>query len=336
MPVVLAPDDQRLTWQGAVSLHRTPDWVMPWRIPYVDRLLFPPLEPRERRSMPTGLPPQFESDSTLLTHVANPTGVPIAFRSDTRTVAGDVELNPSSAPIDVCCDRALLGTAPLSGQAEFRFGQLPAGDKLIEQWMPHWGPFGLRSIELDDGATVAPFKGTRPRWTTYGSSISEHPEARSPAHSWPAVVARACDVNLTYLGFAGECHLEPMVARIIRGLPSDYIPLSVGINIYGNASLNVRTYRPAIIGTVRTIRERHPDVPIALISPIFCPDAKTSPNAVGFDLRTIRAETGQAVEALQAHGDAARRHLRQAPGVRPAHPGLAHPELLLQQRGART
>ncbi len=171
--------------------------------------------------------------------------------------------------------------------------------------MPHWGQFRLRSIELDAAATVTPFEDTRPRWTIYGSSISEHPEARSPVHTWPAVVARACGLNLTCLGFAGECHLEPMVARMIRDLPADYITLSVGINIYGNASLNVRTYRPAIIGTVCTIRERHPDVPIAVVSPIFCPDAEVSPNAVGFDLQIIRAETAQAVQALQAHGDRA-------------------------------
>ena len=43
MALLLEPYDPRLTWQGAVSLQRTDDWVMPWRIPFDEAGLFPPL-----------------------------------------------------------------------------------------------------------------------------------------------------------------------------------------------------------------------------------------------------------------------------------------------------
>ena len=42
MSFLLSPDDPRLTWQGAISLQHIDGWVMPWRIPYEDRNLFPP------------------------------------------------------------------------------------------------------------------------------------------------------------------------------------------------------------------------------------------------------------------------------------------------------
>ena len=35
------PDDERLRWEGTVSLQRTAEWVMPWRVPHELRRLFP-------------------------------------------------------------------------------------------------------------------------------------------------------------------------------------------------------------------------------------------------------------------------------------------------------
>ena len=54
MAATLAPDDERLTWQGCVSLQRTDEWVMPWRIPYEQRGLFPDAL-LERASMSSGV-----------------------------------------------------------------------------------------------------------------------------------------------------------------------------------------------------------------------------------------------------------------------------------------
>jgi len=79
--------------------------------------------------------------------------------------------------------------------------------------------------------------------------------------------------------------------------------MKVGINIYGSGSLNERTFRAAIIGFVQIIREKHPDTPFAVISPIYSSHRETDLNAVGFSLRDMREEVAEAVEALKAHGD---------------------------------
>ena len=71
MSLLLHPDDPRLTWQGAISLQRADGWVIPWRIAYEERTLFPPDALQEQAAMPAG--------------------ARIAFHSDTATVAGRIE-----------------------------------------------------------------------------------------------------------------------------------------------------------------------------------------------------------------------------------------------------
>lgn len=284
MPVTLQADDPRLTWQGAVSLETTGEWVMPWRIPYQEKGLFPP-------------------DDGLPGRAAMSAGVRIAFHSNTTEVAGGLVPNGEPGAIDLCCDGRFTAGAERAGKDGFRFANLPPGEKLIELWLPQMGEFRLKHLELTDGATVAPFEDTRPKWITYGSSITQCRTAESPSQTWPAIVARERGLNLTNLGFGGQCHLDPMVARVIRDLPADFISICCSINIYGGRSLSPRSFRPAIIGTVRTIREKHPATPLAVISPIISPPRETTPNAVNFTLQAMREEVADAVARLQAHGD---------------------------------
>ncbi|MGN6359128.1 MAG: GDSL-type esterase/lipase family protein [Thermomicrobiales bacterium] len=276
-------DDPRLAWPGAISLQRTAEWVQPWRLPH-DRLgLFPPDLLRERAAMPAG--------------------VRLAFRSDATALAGTIVPQVELAPLDLCCDGALLCSLDIAGQERFAFTGLPAGDKLIELWLPQFGAFRLRSLALNAGATLAPATEQQPRWLTYGSSITQCRAAASPARTWPAIVARTRGYDLTCLGYGGQCHLDPLIAKLIRDRPADYLSLCVGINIYGSGSFNARSFGPAIIGFVQTIREGHPETPLVVQSPIFSPPRETTPNAAGFTLQAMREEVAAAVAALQAAGD---------------------------------
>jgi hypothetical protein len=279
----LSLGDDRLTWAGAVSIQHTPEWSLPWRIPYQQVELFPPVELQARTVMPAG--------------------VRITFVSDTRTVMGTLLPVPEMAPIDLCCDGELIGSLPLDGRDGFRFDNLPAGEKVIELWLPQFGEFKLRTLQIENRASLTAQSDSRPRWITYGSSITQCRTAASPTQTWPAIVARHRGFNLTCLGFGGQCHLEPMLARQIRDLPADYLSMCVGINIYGAASLSPRTFRAAIIGFVQIVREKHPDTPYAVMSPIYSPPRETTPNAVGFTLQAMRDEVAAAVAVLQAAGN---------------------------------
>jgi lysophospholipase L1-like esterase len=234
-----------------------------------------------------------------------PAGVRIALRSDTRSLACRFEAIGDSAParLDLFVGGEPCATAALAGRDRVEFAGLPAGEKLLELWLPHDHPFRFQGLELDEGATLTAPDDARPRWITYGSSISQCREAESPSRTWPALVARGAGLNLTCLGFSGQCHIEPMLARLIRDRPADLISLCLGINVHGGASLNLRTFQPAVLGFVSIVRERHPDTPLAVISPIFCPDRESRPNEVGMTLRIMRQEIRAAVETLTELGD---------------------------------
>jgi hypothetical protein len=59
-------------------------------------------------------------------------------------------------------------------------------------------------------------------------------------------VTRARGWDLTCLGYGGQRHLDPLIACTIRDRYADLISMCVGINIYGQGSLNVRTFLPAV------------------------------------------------------------------------------------------
>ncbi len=278
----LKPDAPQLTWQGVISLQKTEDWVMPWRTPHQTHVLFP---------------------GPLLERSAMPAGVRISFRSNTTRVAGNIVAQSETGILELCCDGEVVASLDLTQKDNFTFNGLRNTEKLIELWLPQFGNFRLRNLEIDDSATLGRFIDTRPRWVTYGSSITQCRTAASPTQTWPAIVARESGLNLTCLGYGGQCHLDGMVARMIRDLPADYISMCLGINIQGASSLGPRAFRPAVIGVTQIIREKHPDTPLVLMSPICSPPREETPNAVGFHLKGMREEIRAAVEALQSQGD---------------------------------
>ncbi|GAG48911.1 unnamed protein product, partial [marine sediment metagenome] len=89
----------------------------------------------------------------------------------------------------------------------------------------------------------------------------------------------------------------------------------------GGCSLSLRTFRPAIIGFVQIVREKHPDTPLAVISPIYAPQYETAKNPVELNLRIMRQEVAAAVDTLQAHGD---RHIHYIDGLRLFGPDISN------------
>ncbi|MEW6355241.1 MAG: SGNH/GDSL hydrolase family protein [Planctomycetota bacterium] len=281
---VVPAQDERLTWDGAVSLETTKDWVRPWRIPHGDKELFPPAALIERAGMPAGVRLRFATDSTALRLNATPM--------------------PAAGKLDVVCNGDLVETIPFAqGATAISAGTLPKGRKEIELWLPMTVPVQLASVEISAGASLEKIEDTRPKWITYGSSITHCGGAESPAYTWPGIVARECRLNLTCLGFGGNCHLEPNLARLIRDLPADYISLKVGINIMGGASLGPRTFLSAVIGFVLIVREGHPDAPLILCSPILSKPREEKDNPAGLNLTKMRRYIREAVEIFKARGD---------------------------------
>jgi len=274
-------------FEGAVSVAAVDSGLLPFRLPWKERELF-------------------HRDLHGAAYMAS--GVRLRFATDAETLElSFVPLWPSwlfGHHFDLTIDGKLVASAPAPDQGtQARFTGLPQGEKTVEIWFPQGSPVFLREARISDGASARVVPDPRPKWVTYGSSITHCVRSLSPARTWPAAVARARGLNLLNLGYGGQAHLETPAAMMIRDLPADLITLKLGINTI-NGSLNQRTFYPAVTGLVRLIREQHTATPIVLISPIAYPPNEIIPNAVGMTLQLMRTEIERAYQCLVALGDA--------------------------------
>ncbi|MCF7838418.1 MAG: GDSL family lipase [Candidatus Marinimicrobia bacterium] len=271
-------------FEGAVAFQHGDGWLQPVRLK-VNEI---PLHHEafvERATTPGGSRLRFAttSDNLLLEVAATDDDTPRIF--------------------DLTTDNALLATVALQpGSTEVKFDNLPPGRKTLELWLPTHQPVKIRRLTIDDGEELSSSPDPRPRWVTYGSSITHCKTAHSPSRTWPAVAARRRGLNLTSLGYGGNCQMEPLVAMMIRDLPAAFISLKVGINM-SRGTVAQRTYRTLLIGMVKIIREKHPTTPIAVISPIISPPREDTPGATGMTLRMMRDELELAVNRLRECGD---------------------------------
>ncbi|NOU64629.1 GDSL family lipase [Paenibacillus sp. LMG 31461] len=269
--------------RGAVSIAPTEVGLRPWRLPHHQLNLFA---------------------SDLVEKAGVAAGVRVALASDSTSMELQVAAAEQDLQVDLVIDDELVGTGTfVAGEESCLFTGMPARMKRVELYLSQQAAVTVKALRIDDGASALPLPNNRPRWVTYGSSITQCVAAESPAQTWPAIVARRKGWDLTCMGYGGQCHLEPMVARVIRDLPADIISMCLGINVMGWGSLNIRTFRSAVIGMVMIIREKHPRTPLFLISPIYCPHRETDGNLVGLNLVTMREEIREAVQILTSYGD---------------------------------
>ena len=278
-------------FQGHVELQRGEGWVKPWRLPYSRRALFP------------------SPDEGLLARAETTSGVRLRFATESRQIRLCFQPLPTTAPaagragfhFDLTIGADLVQSVSVApGGDEALFVDLPAGDKIVEIWLSQEIPVALTGLKGD--ASCRPVAEDRPRWVTYGSSLTHCVRAHSPARTWPALVARRRGLHLTSLGFGGQCHLDAMVGMIIADLPADYITLKLGINTI-SGSLSARSYPAAVVALVQIIRQKHPDTPIALVSAIGYPPRETDPNPVGYTIGAQRRDMEDVHGRLQSLGD---------------------------------
>jgi hypothetical protein len=280
---IIAGNDPRLSWRGQVSLEPDGDGYVAWRIPYRNRGLFPGVEGRAHHAV----------------------GVHVCFQTDAATLAiratYDGETTPK--PAEVVVEDEPPVQVDLSKPQEV---ELPGrGLREVVIWLPHWGRTALHGIELPAEATVVRAEeDERPRWITYGSSITMCRVADAPTRPWPVHAAEESRLALLNLGFGGQCHLDPMVARLVRDQPADYLSACLGINIHGAGSMTRRTFEAGIIGFVEIVRERHVDTPLCLISPIFSPPREDRATT-DMTLRDMRKILANVVDRFRARGDEA-------------------------------
>lgn len=272
---------------GAVDIGHGAYGLVPHRLTAASRRqLGGPVEPKVFHD-PSGVRLRLRTESRILTLRTWPTKI---------SVVGDP---PRPAPVyDIWADGALHtqitaegGTwVTVSGEkesrqdtepAELNVPELPAGETLVEIWLPYLEHTELIDLRSDAPVRPAPYGQGTLHWLHHGSSISHGSDAVGASHTWPAVAARAAGVALTNLGFGGNAKLDQFTARTIRDTPADVISLKLGINVVNGDSHRMRSFTPAVHGFLDTIREgRHAETPLLVVSPLWCGIHEQTPGPV--------------------------------------------------------
>ena len=277
---------------GAAELENTARGVRPHRLPGWAREQFPDPQLLMMEAQPSGVRVVFSTTARTVSLVSHPTR--LAYRGADRP-RGKVDLVIDGAFVaSTTLDGGDVVLADLqTGEREFlpgpphtaAFPELPAGEKLVEVWLPHNESVEL--VELRTDEPVAPAEPAGPLWIHHGSSISHGSNASSPTRIWPAVAARLGGLTLRNLGFGGSAMVDPFVARVIRDAPADLISVKLGINVVNADLMRLRAFVPAVHGFLDTIRDGHPSTPLVLASPIFCGIHEDTPGPGAVDPETL-------------------------------------------------
>ena len=121
--------------------------------------------------------------------------------------------------------------------------------------------------------------------------------------------------------------MDACAARSIADIPANCISLKLAVNALAN-TYSDRGFVSAALNMILTIRDRQPDVPILVVSPVYFPNGETKPNALGMTLQRMRELDQEVVERMQDFGD---RHIDYLDGLKIFGPADEH---LLDQPAA--
>nr|ADE34494.1 SsfX3 [Streptomyces sp. SF2575] len=293
----VSPTDPALTYRGAVSLQDRDGWLAPWRAPHEDAYLYFPKGSVGRLAQTSGVRLCLRTDSPWLAVRYEAVGP--------KPKPGEPQPPAEPALLDVLVDGELARTVELKldADAELHVDGLPAGDKLVELWLPTLLQFRLAEVRLEAGATLEKDTSSKPHWIHYGDSICHGRGAASPSRTWLALAARAEGLDLQSLSFAADgSHLQPMFARLIRDLPADLISLRVGTSNFMDGDGFV-DFPANLVGFVQIIRERHPLTPIVLGSSVYSPFWDELPADDKPTVADYREQVVKVAELLRKHGD---------------------------------
>lgn len=165
------------------------------------------------------------------------------------------------AGCDVYIDDGYIGTyAPSDfGVTEYQFSFENRGREILINL-----PIAARvvdvKVECDDIRPPREYKIKKPV-VFYGSSITNGVCATSPGNTYPAVLSRRLDCDYINFGMAGSCRGEERFAEYISEF--DMSMLLIG---YDHNALNAEELEERHERFFKTVRKRHPDLPILIMS----------------------------------------------------------------------
>lgn len=148
------------------------------------------------------------------------------------------------------------------------------------------------SVGLAADAAVLPAEGYRPvkPIVYYGSSITQGGGATHAGNIYQNLICRDLNVDYVNLGFSGSCLAEPVMAEYLAGLD-----MSVFVYDYDHNAPSVEHLAQTHEPLFKAVREKHPDLPVVMVS--------VSDDAIGDTIMERRAVILRTYENALAAGD---------------------------------
>lgn len=290
----LDPQRAPWAWHGVAEWQESDGHQFPWRITRDLTASAHNEHFTAKVRTPAGVHARVETDATAL-RIRGQVGV---GNNNKDTVSLDIVANAELvARLDLPTSNTLLTLDETV--------VLPPSISTLEVWLPHREIFGLTELTLTGCSYARAPMLARPRWLSYGSSITHCTAALGPSRTWPAIVAANLGLAPYAVGLGGQCHLDDAISRTIAENSVDFLSLCLGINIYGRGSFDERSLGSALHGFIQRALDDRPGIPITVMSPILAPLAEDEPNHVGLTLSQIRETVHRVTESI---GDA-RLHL---------------------------
>ena len=154
-------------------------------------------------------------------------------------------------------------------------------------------------IGLRPGAELgapSPWRDKR-KVVVYGTSITQGGCASRPGMCMTNILSRRWNVEFVNLGFSGSGKGEPEVMKLVAGVPD---PALFVLDYVVNAG--VTGFRDTLPGAIDIIRKHHPQVPIALLTPMhLARELLVAKRAE--DFKTVCAFMRDEAERRRAAGD---------------------------------
>lgn len=153
-------------------------------------------------------------------------------------------------------------------------------------------------IDQDAQISSAPDYVSNKKVVIYGTSITQGGCATRPGMAYPNIMSRSIPLEFINLGFSGNGRGEAGVARTIADIPN---PALLVLDYEANSG-TVEELAGTLPPFIRILRERHPIVPILVISNIRYADVRFNEVKAKYheDKREIQKST---VERLKNEGD---------------------------------
>ena len=213
----------------------------------------------------------------------SPSGGRIRFRTNSTALAIRLEYPepPGMANmhafgqtgVDLYADGLYRGTAIADKDAKpgktynhTYYKDQPRTEREITLYLPLYSGVKVLGIGVDPDATIGPakpFAVTKPL-VFYGTSITQGGCASRSGMSYQAILGRMLNTDFVNLGFSGNGLGEPELARAVADIDA-----SVYVLDFAQNNPTVESLAQAYAPFIKTIRIKHAETPILVITPIY-------------------------------------------------------------------